>query len=688
MKKQILPLAVLLLAAALRLLNLASVPYGWHPDEATKALLARDLLAGGQRPVFFSAYTGREALYVYLESGLSVLIGEGIFTGRLLSAFSGLLTIALTFALGRLLFSRRTALMTAALMAVSMWHLIASRNGYRAVIQPMVQLLALWFLLRGLMPVRNNARSLGSEDRPRTTLFLAAGFFIGLGQYTYTAVRLFPILLVLVIGLALLLDRRHIWRLRALLALSVLAALIIFLPLGWHFYQNPIDFYGRAAQISVFSSFYSGGDPLGRLWQSILETARMWTIWGDTNYRFNIPGVPVFTIVEGWLFYGGALLALWLAGTVRGMQRLPYLLPWLWTLTMLLPMALSAESLPYYQRAIGVLPAIFFFPALLLERGIALGSQRLAPRLRRYNGLPIVLLFAYLAWRTGDAYFRTWHQSPQNDDHRRVAMVYVADYLNQLPASTVEWLYVSSEYIQHPTLALLSPQLYDWVRWFNATQTFPLPPDGVSAHYILPLENQPQQLLLSKAIGLTHLTRYNDRFGRPVFDVYLWQHGSPKGPFDLRQPIWSPETTFPPDDAGNLRQPVSLPVSFDHVLSFHGSDRSHQQLAPGQRLEMVLHWSIHQRPVRDYTFFVHLLNEAGQVVAGYDRNTFPTMFWATGGGESLLSYFPLDAPPDLEPGVYQVEIGVYHQPSGERLPVVVDGASVADRLLLAPLEVR
>ncbi len=144
------PLAVLLLAVFLRLYRLAAVPFGWHPDEATKALLARDVLAGKYFPVFFSAFTGREALFVYLEAMLFALVGEGIFAGRLLAAFVGILTVALTYITGREWFNRRTGLLAAAFLAVSLWHLIASRNGYRAVIQPLIQLPVLLLLFRGL----------------------------------------------------------------------------------------------------------------------------------------------------------------------------------------------------------------------------------------------------------------------------------------------------------------------------------------------------------------------------------------------------------------------------------------------------------------------------------------------------------------------------------------------------------
>jgi hypothetical protein len=83
-----------------------------------------------------------------------------------------------------------------------------------------------------------------------------------------------------------------------------------------------------------------------------------------------------------------------------------------------------------------------------------------------------------------------------------------------------------------------------------------------------------------------------------------------------------------------------------------------------------------------------LLNADGQLVAGFDANDYPTPFWRAAGGEMLLSYFPLFVPPDAPPGVYQVEIGVYHQPTGERLPVLDQGQAVADRLLLATVTVR
>lgn len=671
------PLAVLLLAAFLRLHRLASVPFGWHPDEATKALLARDVLDGKFMPAFFSAFTGREALFVYLEALLSALVGEGIFTGRLLSAFVGILTVALTYTTGRELFSRRISLLTAAFLAVSLWHLIASRNGYRAVIQPFVQLFVIFFLFYGLRI---------SSTKQSWWPFLLAGMFLGLSQYTYTAVRLFPFLILAILLLVLLFDRRAIianWQ--PLLLLGVVTFLV-FLPLGYHFWQNPQDFYGRAAQISVFSPQWSGGDAGARLWQSVKETARMWTVWGDINYRFNISGQPVFDWFSGLLFFLGIPISLWRAIKTRGLQRVAYLTLPLWLVVMLLPMVLSAESLPYYQRAIGVLPVIYVFPALTLDAGVKAFNRLTGERWRRLPAVLLVLLFGILALVTYQDYFQKWHGVPRNDDDRRVAMVYVADYVRENPPEGD--LYLSTQYMQHPTLALLAPEQYDGIHWFDARQSLPLPPPGREATYIMLAENEPQTWLLKRAGGLEVIDSVNDRFGRPVFDILSWQSDEYPQPVEQVPPTWSWATTFDPQTFDGSSNPISLPVNFGDVMLFLGYDRNALTVEPGDTLELLLHWQLLEKPSRQYTIFAHLLDVDGQMVAGFDANEYPTSFWREEGGERLLSHIRLPLNADLPPGTYQLEIGVYNQPSGERLPILDVGEAVADRLLLAPLEVK
>jgi 4-amino-4-deoxy-L-arabinose transferase-like glycosyltransferase len=682
LESYLIPITVVALAFVLRLYLLPSIPFGWHLDEATKGLLARDVvLAGKQYPAFFSAFTGREALYIYLEATAFALLGDTIFSGRVLSAFVGVLTVAVTYTTGRVVFNRRTGLLAAGFLAISLWHLIASRNGYRAVIQPLIQLPVVWLLFR-------EWRAAPGGDGGRWRL-VVAGIFLGLTQYTYTAARAFPVFVLGLIVLARILSPRLVNRRWASLALMFFGAAVALVPLGIHFIQHPEDLNQRTAQISVFAPEWAGGDSWGRLWQSVKETVRMFTRWGDPNYRFNLAGRPVFGVVDGALFYGGLLFCLWGVVRERGLRRVACAVLLLWLGVMLLPMTLSAEGLPYYQRAIGILPAMYFFPALPLHALAGWVERKAGPRLRAVRvlcGLSLVLLLVCLGARTCREYFVAWHTATRNDDDRRVAMVYVADYLEEVAPEGE--LYLSTEYAQHPTLAFLAPEQYDGIHWFDARQSLPLPPAGVEATHLMLTENAPQPALMRLVPDLRRVHTGFDRFGRPVFEVYHWEDGELPVPSDQSPATWSWEVAFVPGDPGGLRHSIDLPVDFGGVMRFVGHDRSSGMVSPGETVELVLHWRLLEKPTRNYSIFAHLLDRESQIVGESDANWYAADFWWEGGGETLLSYFPLQVKPDTPPGEYQLEIGVYHQESGERLPVCDNGEMVADRLLLRPVEVK
>src|SRR4029079_14252792 len=65
-----------LLAAALRLWQLGSIPPGFHVDEAFNVLDARSILHDGWRPIFLPDNAGREVLYTYLQVALMSMLGD------------------------------------------------------------------------------------------------------------------------------------------------------------------------------------------------------------------------------------------------------------------------------------------------------------------------------------------------------------------------------------------------------------------------------------------------------------------------------------------------------------------------------------------------------------------------------------------------------------------------------------
>ncbi len=338
----------LLVAAALRLPDLPSVPPGLHYDEAANGLLSADIGLRGDRPIFISSYTGKEVFFFYLAGIMMRLVGESIFALRLTAAFVGILTVAATYWLGReMLADRRIAILAAALLAVSFWHVLFSRLGFRAVTQPFLQALTIAALFRGLR--RNDNRWL-----------IVGGIMLGLTAYTYLAARLFPVLLL--IGLIPILFSHSKVRLRwRQIALFAGSAFVVLMPLLVYFFIHPDAFWVRIGQVAPGSN--APGLPL---WDSLLRSWGMFFLKGDLFWRFNLPGRPLFN----WV-WGGLLIVGWIASVIRW-RRFPYdwqraaitLLVFA-PLVMILPTALATNELvPSNLRAIGLIPFIFFLPAI------------------------------------------------------------------------------------------------------------------------------------------------------------------------------------------------------------------------------------------------------------------------------------------------------------------------------------
>ncbi len=460
----------LLIAAALRLPALPGVPPGLHYDEAANAILAGDIGLRGERPLFISSYTGKEALFFYLAGALMRLVGESVFSLRLTAAFVGLLTVAATYWLGReMLADRRQALLAAALLAVSFWHVLFSRLGFRAITEPLLQALALAALFRGLR-------------RADRRWLIAAGVLLGLSAYTYLAARLFPVLLIF--GLLPLLFNAGSWPKRwSQLALVAGIAFLTVLPLLSYFLDNPGSFWVRIDQVAPSTS---PGGSITAVWHSLLQSWGMFFLRGDTFWRFNLPGRPLFN----WII-GGFLLAGWLVCLLR-YRRYPYdwqrsalLLLLLNPLIMILPTALATNELvPSNLRAIGLMPLIFYLPAIGFVVLFADIEKRFNfPPLNTavlFTGL-LILLSGGLA--TAQTYFQTWAADPILYFESDGDLAAVADYLDRQDLSG-KTVYVAAPHYKHPTVAFLSDS-YPQLKWLAESQALVLPASG-PALYIFP----------------------------------------------------------------------------------------------------------------------------------------------------------------------------------------------------------
>ena len=99
LKRITLPLLTIitLASAVLRFYDINAIPPGLHYDIAANAILVEDIAFKGFRPVFISAYTGKEVLFFYSAAAIFKMIGSSIFALKFTAAIWGTITIRITF---------------------------------------------------------------------------------------------------------------------------------------------------------------------------------------------------------------------------------------------------------------------------------------------------------------------------------------------------------------------------------------------------------------------------------------------------------------------------------------------------------------------------------------------------------------------------------------------------------------
>ena len=127
---------------------------------------------------------------MYLMAGIFLVAGPTPVTIKLTSALIGIATVIVTWLAASRFFGERAGLCSAALLAVSRWHVTFSRMGFRAILAPLwvsLVALALWWLVR-------------RRTRGAAALF---GVVVGAGFYTYPAYWSVPPALALIAAAAL-----------------------------------------------------------------------------------------------------------------------------------------------------------------------------------------------------------------------------------------------------------------------------------------------------------------------------------------------------------------------------------------------------------------------------------------------------------------------------------------------------
>ncbi len=685
-------LLILAVAAVYRLWQLASVPPGLFGDEAVNGLDALDALAG-RASVFYPANYGREGLAMLLFAGGIQVWGPTALALRIPTALAGIGAALATYWLGRELLADTRyrgaliPLLAALLLSTSFWHVYTSRYAERLIFTPLLAALAFaafW-------------RAANRAGRPAAwPWFLLAGLFLGLSVHFYSISRLLPVFL----GIYLLAQAGYLWLAgrsrraggdadpgQSLLRLAFWplvglygVALLVFAPLGLYFLNHPGSFTQRAEVVSAFNPAL-GDSPLALMAQAVWANLCQFVVpgAGDTAPFFNLPGRAVFDPLTAVLAVAGLLLCLLfvLAGlqrrrppaiTAQG-ARLLFLL--LWFPVMMLPALLAVDRFPALPRVMGVIPGVYFFPALALGElviqararvrsdGLSRSGRGDATRGAATNrlvlwlaaGLALVALLVHggLTWRD---YFQRWAPAQETFDAFEGDMAAAAEWVAAHPGQEV---FLSADIYRHPSFVFLHQhaplsQFFGYVdpalHFFDGRATLPLPLAGREA-------------------------------------VYLWTANAGPDPMLTRAPGW---IGFEPVDAAQAGGP-GLAV---YRLGGDAVDRSQFQPAlvafdGGPRL-----LGYHVAPLDDGTAALFLLWELGepqpgryhdlQVQAGWlppdggqqlaqasGELAYRPTEWAPGRlSREALSWLTLPLPPELPAGA-RLAVRVVDQANGQPL---------------------
>ena len=644
--------AIILLAGFLRVYRLDQLPPGLHYDEAFNATQAQKVLAGTERPLYFTGDLTEEPMAIYITALFFGLFGASPWSLHLVSAFAGTLTVAAVYALARSLFQSTFAAALAALvLTILYWHINFSRLGMEPIFLPLMLTLAFVCLWRAMTPTPHPlSPSLPSPVAVRRGRgegaggvgwgYALAGFFLAATLYTYKSSLFVPFLVAAFLGLEIVVNRGFWTQHRRGLVIFALVAVLAFAPLGLYFITHPGEFLERPSTVMVSS-------PL----DNVARIAGMFFVRGDENPRSNLPLRPALDPFLAIGFVAG------LVACVVRIRKPKARLLLLWLGVMTLPSVLT-DFAPHFGRSIGATPAI----ALT----VAYGFATIIETVRRRNRLlltvyapPLVasLLFTGLAtssYATLHDYFDVWGSRSGLFDSFDVGYLSLAEKLRDRPAN--EALYFSPVEAENYTVQFgLAGRA---ARSFDGRRALVIPPPGTTAAYgIITREDSRTIARLSKIFPRGNIVgTIGDFTGKPY--ATIWRA----------------------DEAPRIAPQNIVRARVGERIELIGYDMARGD----ETISLTVYWGSVAETDEDYTVFVHLIGPKGlttQDDARPGHDSYPTSRWQA--GEVVIDDYRLAIPREVLHGEYQIEIGMYTLQTGARVRMTdANGAPMEnDRVL-------
>ena len=387
-------LLILAIGVFFRFHRLAEIPPHPGSDHAEDLMNVVEL-EEGERPVFFPRNTGQAPLPFYWEFLLHRAFGLPLthLGLKISTAAVGMLAIPAVYVLGSELGGTPLGLIAAALCAWCKWPVFGARRGLSFA----------WAVFPAALAMAAILRYLRRADRRSA---LAAGLWLGLGQFGYNAFKVVPLMVPAAFSLALL-DRRWRGRRRRLIGDGLLVAAtttLVCLPLLQYMLKHPEDFWYRTLTRVGSRERPLPGPALGVFLGNVKNMLLAFHWKGDHAWINSVFEEPFLDPVTGALLFAGVVLAL--AGVLRGSRSWAAVLVSVLVLTLAstLSLAFPIEN-PGINRAAVALPSILVLAAL--PAAALLRQARGATRGARLAATGVLVLLAAVSIRLNyDSYFR------------------------------------------------------------------------------------------------------------------------------------------------------------------------------------------------------------------------------------------------------------------------------------------
>lgn len=481
-------------------------------------LEALDVLAGRSRDPFGIGWHSHAVFWFMLQSFSLRVAGDSLAGLRTLSALIGIATIPAMFLLGRLLYTRRIAVIATLLLATYHFHIHFSRLALFNIADPLIGALVLALWVAGI--------------RTGRALFMGGmGIVLGLALYLYPGTRLFFLLVALLsleefVGIRRGRSTLPGARLLSLLLLAAGAALVVATPLLQTYWSQPRAFSARLSEQGILNPGWLASEAAARaesasgvVRDQILRSTLALVRYPDTFNFYDDRRPVVWGLAAPLLVIGVVLI---LAQIRRRQARM--LLYWL-VLTIIFGGVLLRDP-PVSARYVTLTPVI----CLLIAQAIGWLIDRV-PR-RVWRPLPHLLASTLLAWLSITSvygYFWGFLPREQLGGELTHAANALARYLQAQPENTRVWFMGAPRmyYYGFPMIQFLarSAEGQDII---GVVSMIPVPSPGTTVYAALPERAAELKIIEARYPGGAYTTLFWNNQPRPLVEVYVLRSNPPE----------------------------------------------------------------------------------------------------------------------------------------------------------------